>query len=103
MMNREEAEKVVKETIEYANQEIKKKKKKYLKIFVAILGIIVLLTSVYLFVFEYETPVKYSKDMVNVIVPEDKGLITTFDEFDKLSYEEQDKFQREHPYICLYN
>ncbi len=74
MMNREEAEKVVKETIEYANQEIKKKKKRYLKIFVAILGIIVLLTSVYLFVFEYETPVKYSKDMVNVIVPEDKGL-----------------------------
>lgn len=30
-------------------------------------------------------------------VPEDKGMITTFDEFDKLPYEEQDKFQREHP------
>ena len=30
-------------------------------------------------------------------VPEDKGLITTFEEFDKLPYEEQDKFQREHP------
>lgn len=73
-MNKEEAEKVVKETIEYANQEIKKKKKKYLKIFVAILGIIVLLTSAYLFMFEYETPVKYSIDMVKVNVPEDKGL-----------------------------
>lgn len=30
-------------------------------------------------------------------VPEDKGIITTFEEFDKLPYEEQDKFQREHP------
>lgn len=30
-------------------------------------------------------------------VPNGNGLITTFDEFDKLPYEEQDKFQREHP------
>lgn len=30
-------------------------------------------------------------------VPEDKGIITTFEEFDKLPYEEQDRFQREHP------
>lgn len=30
-------------------------------------------------------------------VPDDKGIITTFEEFDKLPYEEQDKFQREHP------
>ena len=30
-------------------------------------------------------------------VPEDKGIITTFEEFDKLPYEEQDKFQKEHP------
>lgn len=30
-------------------------------------------------------------------VPSGEGLITTFEEFDKLPYEEQDKFQREHP------
>lgn len=30
-------------------------------------------------------------------VPEDKGIITTFEEFDKLPYEEQDRFQKEHP------
>ena len=74
MMNKEEAEKVVKETIEYANQEIRKKKKRYLKIFVAVLGMIVLLVSAYLLVFVYETPVEYKNDMINVNVPEDKGL-----------------------------
>ena len=42
-MNKEEAEKVVKDTIEYANQEIKKSKIRYLKIFLVILGILVLL------------------------------------------------------------
>ena len=30
-------------------------------------------------------------------VPTGEQLIKTFDDFDKLSYEEQDKFQREHP------
>ena len=30
-------------------------------------------------------------------VPSGEKLIKTFDDFDKLSYEEQDKFQREHP------
>ncbi len=73
-MNKEEAEKVVKETIEYANQEIKKSKKKYLKIFFVIFGIIVLLITTYLFVFEYETPIQYSKDMVEVNIPNDKGI-----------------------------
>ena len=73
-MNKEEAEKVVKDTIEYANQEIKKSKNRYLKIFLVILGILVLLIISYLLVFKYEIPVNYSNGMVEVDIPEDKGI-----------------------------
>ena len=58
MMNKEEAEKVVKETIEYANTEIEKSKKRYIKKFFIIIGIVLLLILAYLAVFKYEMPLK---------------------------------------------
>lgn len=73
-MNKEEAEKVVKDTIKYANQEIKKSKIKYLKKFLIIFGIVVLLITTYLLLFKYEIPVKYSNSIVEVNIPEDKGI-----------------------------
>lgn len=73
-MNKEEAEKVVKETIEYANTEIKKSKRRYIKRFFIIFGIILLLILTYLVVFKYEMPLKYSKDIVEATIPEDQGI-----------------------------
>ena len=73
-MNKEEAEKVVKETIEYANTEIEKSKKRYIKKFFIIIGIVLLLILAYLVVFKYEMPLKYSKEMVEVTIPEDQGI-----------------------------
>ena len=73
-MNKDEAEEVLKDTIIYANAEIKKRKKRYLKIFLIIFGILALLIIAYLLIFKYETPVKYSKDIINVNIPIDKGI-----------------------------
>lgn len=73
-MSKSETEKVLKETIQYANDEIKKNKKKYLKIIIISVSIIVLLFVSYLLVFKLEMPVKYSKNMVDVSVGEDTSL-----------------------------
>lgn len=73
-MNKGEAEKVVKDTIEYANQEIKKIKTRYLKKFLITFGIVMLLITTYLLIFKYEIPVKYSNSIVEVNIPEDKGI-----------------------------
>lgn len=73
-MNREEAEKVVKETIEYANTEIKKSKRRYIKRFFIMCGIILLLILAYWGVFKCEKPLKYSKDIVEVTIPKDQGI-----------------------------
>ena len=73
-MNKDEAEKIVKETIEYANQEIKKSKIKYLKNCLIVCGILVLIIITYLIMFKWEIPVKYSDSLVKVNIPEDKGI-----------------------------
>lgn len=73
-MNKDEAEKVVKDTIEYANQEIKKSKVRYLKNCLIVFGILVLIIITYLIVFKWEIPVKYSNSIVEVNIPEDKGI-----------------------------
>ena len=73
-MNKENDEKVVQDIIEYANHEIKKSKKKHLIITLSVLGTIAFLLSAFLLVFVYETPVKYTEDVVTVNVPADKGL-----------------------------
>ena len=73
-MNKGEAEKVVKDTIEYANQEIKKSKIKYLKNYLIVCGILVLIIITYLIMFKLEIPVKYSNSLVEVNIPIDKGI-----------------------------
>ena len=73
-MNKEEAEKVVKDTIEYANKEIEKNKKRYLRNVIIILATFLVLILAFFMVFKYEMPIKYSKDIVEVNIPEDQGL-----------------------------
>lgn len=73
-MNKNEAESVIKETIEYANREIEKSKKKSRRnVIVAIFSMLVVITVGLMF-FKLEMPVKYEDSIVTVDVPEDKGL-----------------------------
>ena len=78
-MSKEQDEKVVKEIIEYANQEIKNSKKKYLTIFLSIVGTMLFLAALFWGVFQYEMPEAYSKDMMKVYVPIDQGLDINID------------------------
>ena len=73
-MNKDEAERIVKETIEYANQEIKKSKIKYLKNCLIVCGILALIIITYLIMFKWEIPVKYSNSLIEVNIPEDNGI-----------------------------
>ena len=73
-MNKNEAEKVVKNTIEYANKEITKSKRKYLTILLSILASIVFLSITFYFMFMYEMPVSYREDLIDVNIPVDTGL-----------------------------
>ncbi len=73
-MDKENVDKVLKDTIEYANKEIIKNKKRYLKMFCISISMIVLLILLFLLIFKYERPVKYSKDIVKVNIPMDKGI-----------------------------
>ncbi|MCD8230211.1 MAG: hypothetical protein LUD14_00005 [Clostridiales bacterium] len=72
-MEKNEVEKVLKDTIEYANKEIKKSKKNMMIIGGAVLTIIMLILA-YVAVFVYETPVNYQEGIVEVIIPDDKGI-----------------------------
>ncbi len=72
-MEKSEVEKVLKDTIQYANEEIKRKKKIIKVIGGVALTIIVLITS-YLMVFVYETPVQYQEGIAEVLIPEDEGI-----------------------------
>ncbi len=73
-MNKNEADKVIKETIEYANKEIKKSKKKYLcRMFSGVL-IAVIAIIVGVVVYNYEFPVKYTDNLASVNIPEDNGI-----------------------------
>ena len=73
-MEKNEVEKVLKDTIEYANEEIKKSKKKMIMIIAgAVLTIIVLILA-YITVFVHEMPVNYQEGIVEVVIPEDEGI-----------------------------
>lgn len=52
-MTKDETEKILKETIEYANSEIKSFKKKYLKNFFIVFGIVLTSIILFLIVFKY--------------------------------------------------
>ncbi len=73
-MEKHEAEKIIKDTIEYANKEIEKSKKKSAKIICGIIAVIFVLILSYVLVFVYEMPVKYRQGIVEVKIPEDKGI-----------------------------
>ena len=73
-MNKNEAEKVIKDTIVYANEEIERNKKKSLKIIFFVFGIFIFLVIAYFVIFKYEIPVKYSEKLINVKIPNDGGI-----------------------------
>lgn len=73
-MNKNEAEKVIKDTIEYANKEIERNKKKYLKRIFVVVGFILFLLILFLMLFKYEIPVKYNNKLIDVKMPIDGGL-----------------------------
>ena len=75
-MSKENDEKVVKEIIEYANNEIKKSKKKFTTILISVIAGIALIATAIFFAFAIEMPVPYTEGMVEVEIPEDEGTTT---------------------------
>ena len=73
-MNKSDAEKIIKDTIEYANGEIERSKKKYLRVSLLVIGIFVFLISLYFWIFKYEVPVKYNDKLIKVNIPSDGGI-----------------------------
>ena len=73
-MNKNDVEKVIKDTIEYANLEIERNKKKYLKIMVVVFGIFLFLLITYFVIFKYEVSVNYSDKLISVKIPIDGGI-----------------------------
>lgn len=74
MTDKKEAEKVIRDTIEYANKEIENTKKKYMKIFFIVFGVFVLVIISYLIIAKYEIPIKYNKGILEVSIPENEGI-----------------------------
>lgn len=73
-MEKNEVENVLKDTIEYANEEIKKSKKKTMMIIAwGVLAIMVIILA-YIAMFIYEMPVSYQEGIVEVVIPEDEGI-----------------------------
>lgn len=73
-MSKENDEKVVKEIIEYANNEIKKSKKKFATILISLIAGIALIATAVFFAFAFEMPVPYTEGMIKAEIPEDEGL-----------------------------
>ena len=71
---KDEVEEVLKETINYSNQKIKKVKIGILKKIIIIIVLIVIMLVLYYFVFEKETIVKYSNNLISVKNPIDGGI-----------------------------
>ena len=73
-MSKENDEKVVKEIIEYANNEIKKSKKKFATILISVIAGVALIATAIFFAFAFEMPVPYTEGMIEAEIPEDEGL-----------------------------
>ena len=73
-MDKNEAEKVIRETIEYANNEIAKNKKKTRRGVIITFCSLIAVIIAYLAVFKLEMPVKYRDNIVSVNVSDDSGL-----------------------------
>ena len=73
-MSKENDEKVVKEIIEYANNEIKKNKKKFATILISVIAGVALIATAAFFAFAFEMPVPYTEGMIVTEIPVDEGL-----------------------------
>lgn len=73
-MSKENNEKVVKEIIEYANNEIQKSKKKFLTILISVITGVALIATAVFFAFAFEMTVPYTEGMIEAEIPEDEGL-----------------------------
>ena len=73
-MSKENNEKVVKEIIEYANNEIKKSKKKFTIILISVIAGIALIATAIFSAFAIEMPVPYTEGMIEAEIPVDEGL-----------------------------
>ena len=73
-MSKENDEKVVKEIIEYANNEIKKSKKKFATILISVIAGVALIATAVFFAFAFEMPVPYTEGMIEAEIPVDEGL-----------------------------
>ncbi len=73
-MERNESEKIIQETIEYANQEIEKVKKKSVRIIIGMVAATAILAAICMFVFVYEIPVEYADGLVEATIPVDGGI-----------------------------
>lgn len=73
-MDKEDMEQTLKNTIEYSNEEIKKNKRKYLRIIVGIFIALIILILTYMFALKFEMPVHYKEDMLDISIPVDEGI-----------------------------
>lgn len=64
MNNNENTEKVIREAIEFANNEIKKAKKNTVKSIFIIFAVLAFLSAAYFAVFEFDRPLPYSEELV---------------------------------------
>ena len=74
ILNEENKDEILKETIEFSSNEIKKSKSKYLRIISVLVAVFILIIATYYLGFIQEHVVKYSDEIIEVIVPVDSGL-----------------------------
>jgi len=74
ILNEENKDEILKETIEFSSNEIKKSKSKYLRIITVLVAVFILIISTYYLGFIQEHVVKYSDEIIEVIEPVDSGL-----------------------------
>lgn len=96
-MNKKEVEQTLKNTIEYSENEIKRNKRKYLKIGISILVIFFVLVLSYQFALKYEMPAKYKEGIIDVKIPEDKGIdiytsLLNYKEFNYVLVKNEDNY-----------
>ncbi len=73
-MEKNEVEQLIREAIEYANQEVQKSKRRSRRLVgCVLLGVLALLLCCQ-FIFHYEFSVPYRDGMIRVVIPEDEGI-----------------------------
>lgn len=73
-MTNKKTEQIVEDTIKYANDEISRIKKNNFKTGLSIFVGILIIVSLFMFVFKYEIPTKYNDKLIEVLNPVDRGI-----------------------------